>query len=399
MLSKEEVKKMLTDFESDRIERTISIKEDKIGEAACAFSNDYPNYKEPGYIFLGANDDGTINGMKITDGHLQTIGGIRSNGNVLPQPSLTVSEIFTFDEGDIVVIEVFPAFHPPVRYKGKCFIRVGPRKAIANETEERRLSEKRTSTARSFDALPFNDSKIDSLNLDLFKSNYLTLAIDKQTLIENNRTIEEKLASLRFYDLVRSCPTNAGHLLFGVDPEFYLPGAYIQYTKLPGEVLTPEIEYEKKFSGPLITELNSVDEFIKGNVIKSRVIQIDSMREEQVYNYPLWALREFIMNAIMHRDYESNSPIYIYEFTDRIEIINSGGLFGEVRPENFPNASDYRNPVLAEAMKTMGYVNRFNFGVRNAQQKLLENGSPQAEFNLGLMTKFQVSIQIHPNWL
>ncbi len=398
MLSKEEIKELLLDLESDRMERTISIREDKIGEAVCSFSNDYPNHKKPGYIFLGVNDDGSIAGMTIGDGQLQTIGGIRANGNILPQPSLTVSDVYKFDEGDVVVIEVFPSFHPPVRFKGKCCIRIGPRKAIANEAEERRLSEKRTSTAKTFDARPFPNSRIEDLDVNIFKSTYLPQAVDKETLEINNRSIEEKLASLRLFDLVHQCPTNAGILLLAFDPLFYINGAYIQYIKLAGTELTPEIEYEKRFSGALISELNNVDEFVKSNIVKSKVIQTNSMREDQIYNYPFWTLREFVMNAIMHRDYESNAPTYIYEFSDRIEIINSGGLYGEARPENFPNASDYRNPVIAEVMKTMGYVNRFNFGVKNAQGKLEENGSPQAEFKLDITTKFQVTIKIHPDW-
>ncbi|MEM9685993.1 MAG: RNA-binding domain-containing protein, partial [Bacteroidota bacterium] len=182
MLSKEEIKELLLDLESDRMERTISIREDKIGEAVCSFSNDYPNHKRPGYIFLGVNDDGSIAGMTIGDGQLQTIGGIRANGNILPQPSLTVSDVHKFDEGDVVVIEVFPSFHPPVRFKGKCCIRIGPRKALANEAEERRLSEKRTSTAKTFDARPFPNSRIEDLDINMFKSTYLPQAIDKETL-------------------------------------------------------------------------------------------------------------------------------------------------------------------------------------------------------------------------
>lgn len=62
------------------------------------------------------------------------------------------------------------------------------------------------------------------------------------------------------------------------------------------------------------------------------------------------------MNAVMHRSYESNAPIYIYEYANRIEIVNPGGLFGEATLQNFPNASDYRNIVLAEAMKVLGFV-------------------------------------------
>jgi predicted HTH transcriptional regulator len=85
------------------------------------------------------------------------------------------------------------------------------------------------------------------------------------------------------------------------------------------------------------------------------------------------------MNAIMHRDYESNAPVKFYQFTDRIEIVNPGGLYGNARPENFPNVNDYRNPVIAEAMKVLGYVNRFNRGIARVKVELKENG------NLGQM--------------
>jgi len=111
-----------------------------------------------------------------------------------------------------------------------------------------------------------------------------------------------------------------------------------------------------------------------------------------------WALRELAMNAIIHRNYESNAPIYVYEFTDRIEIINPGGLFGEVTPQNFPNASDYRNVVLAEALKILGYVNRFNYGVKRAKMELEKNGNGEPDFDLSLTTKFKVTIPINQDW-
>jgi ATP-dependent DNA helicase RecG len=234
--------------------------------------------------------------------------------------------------------------------------------------------------------------------VDLFRINYLPYAIDKETLVENGRTKEQQLASLRFFDIRENCPTNAGILLFGLNPEFYMPGAYIQYVKFSGEEMTSDVEYEKKFSGPLISELRSVDEFIKGNIIKDRPIKSGSFQEEVIRNYPYWALRELMMNAIMHRSYESNAPVYIYEFSNRIEIINPGGLFGEATPENFPNASDYRNVVLAEALKVLGYVNRFNYGVTRAIHELVKNGNGEPVFNLSLVTKFKVVIHINRQW-
>lgn len=390
---------MLSDMESDRLERTISHREDKIGPAVCAFANDFANHKKPGYILLGVTDKGEIAGKEIDDAILQSLGDIRSNGNILPQPAMIVSPVYHFSSGDVVVIEVLPSDIPPVRHKGKCWIRVGPRKAIASPTEERILSEKRISIAKTYDQQPCKGARLEDMSVELFKLTYLPQSVDKETLTENNRDTKEQLASLRLYDTVHDCPTNAGILLLGINPLFFIKGAYIQYVKFDDANMSPEnIAYEQVFSGALVTELRNFDEFIRKNIIQSRPIRNDSFQEEVIFNYPLWALRELVMNAIMHRDYESNAPIYIYEFSDRIEIINPGGLYGDARPENFPNASDYRNPELASAMKVLGYVNRFNFGVKNAQEALRKNKNPEAEFDLSLITKFYVKIRISKLW-
>ena len=397
-MTEEEVVKLMADMESDWIERTRSTADDKLGQAICAFSNDFPNHQHSGYLLLGVNDDGTLSGKKWTDADLQKIGGMKTNGKILPQPSIVVSQVFNFEGGDVVIIEVKPSTYPPVRYDGRCWIRVGPRRDKASLEEERILTERRVSYAKTYDLVPALGSNVEDLSVELFKINYLPSAIDKETLAENGRTTEEQLASLRFYDTKEECPTNAGILMFGLNPEFYLPGAYIQYVKFSGEEMTSDVEFEKKFSGALITELRQLDDFIKGNVVKERPVKTDSFQEDTVRNYPYWALRELTMNAVMHRSYESNAPIYIYEFSNRIEIINPGGLYGEATPQNFPNASDYRNVVLAEAMKVLGYVNRFNYGVKRAKEELINNGNGEPDFDLTLTTKFKVTIPINQQW-
>ena len=398
MLSVEEIQKMMVDLESDRIERTISFREDKLGPAVCALSNDFANHKKAGYILMGVNDDGTVNGMKIGDEELLKIGNIKSNGNVLPQPSIVVSEILSIDGGDVVALEVKPSLYPPVRYDGRCWIRIGPRKSKATIEEERILIERRAAYAKTFDLVPALGSSINDLIVDYFKITYLPLAVDEDTLRENGRSTEEQLAALRFFDIDSNCPTNGAILLFGSRPLFQIPGAYTQYVKFNGKDMTNDVEFEKVFSGPLVSELKVIDDFIKNNIIKQRPIKNESFREQTLFNYPYWALRELVMNAIMHRSYESNAPIYIYEFTDRIVIINPGGLYGDVNAENFPNTSDYRNIVIAEAMKRLGYVNRFNYGVKRAVDELTKNGNGPAEFDLGLITKFKVTIPINPKW-
>ena len=99
-----------------------------------------------------------------------------------------------------------------------------------------------------------------------------------------------------------------------------------------------------------------------------------------------------MLNAIMHRLLESNAPIRFYEYDAHLEITNPGGLYGQSRPENFPCVNDYRNPIIAEAMKVLGYVNMFNHGIGAVQDELKANGNIKADFISDQVTHFQVLI-------
>ena len=102
------------------------------------------------------------------------------------------------------------------------------------------------------------------------------------------------------------------------------------------------------------------------------------------------------MNAVCHRDYTGNGPVQFYQYDNRIEILNPGGLYGKATPENFPRVNDYRNPVIAEGMRVLGYVNRYSWGVSEVRDKLEENGNGLPEFDLNLVTAFLVKENISP---
>lgn len=378
MLTQVELIALLTDIESDRVERTISTNNtDKFGQAICAFANDLPNHRQPSYLLIGVRDNGTLSGLSVTDDLLKNLGSIRSDGNILPQPYMNVSK-FSLTGGDVAVVEVFPSDLPPVRYKGSVHIRVGPRKAIANEQEERILSERRVALARSFDARPCAEAALDDLAMGQFDV-YRREAIDQDTIAANHRPVEHQLASLRLFDPERACPTHAGILLFGKNPRFFLPGAYVQYLKLPGTDLTDVPEDQAEISGDLHSVLRELEGRLK-LLIHTTMRPVSSLEEKLLPDYPEWALRELLMNAVMHRNYDSNTPTRFYSFNDHIEIQSPGGLYGEVTPENFPTRNSYRNPVIAEAMKSLGFVNRFGYGVQRAQALLTQNGNPPAVF-------------------
>ena len=285
---------------------------------------------------------------------------------------------FVLQGGDIAVVEVLPSDLPPVRYKGRVWVRVGPRRAIANEQEERILSERRVARARSFDARPCREAGIEEIALGQFDA-YRREAIDPEIIAANQRSVEQQLASLRLYDPEFSCPTHAGILLFGKNPRFYLPGAYVQYLKLPENDLTDAPVDQAEISGDLHSVLKELEGRVR-LIIQTSLKEGPGFEERLVADYPEWALRELLMNAVMHRNYDSNTPIRFYVFADHVEIQSPGGLYGEATAENFPLRNSYRNPVIAEAMKSLGFVNRFGYGVQRAQALLKKNGNPPAEY-------------------
>ena len=379
MLTTDQLRALMAGLESDRVEKTISTKNtDKFGEAICAFANDFPGHRQPGYLLVGVADDGKASGLVVTDEILRTLGELRSNVNLEPLPAMTVRK-YAVDGGDVAVVEVMPSDLPPVRYKGRVWIRVGPSRRGANQQEERILSERRAALQRTFDARPCHGCTTRELVLDLFLVGYLPAAVARDVIEENNRGRNEQMASLRFYDLGADCPTNAGALLFAKEPLRWIPGATIQFVRWAGTTMADDAVAARRFTGDLLTVLRDIDSFISLPT-QSYPVATSALRERTETDYPPVAIRELLLNAIMHRSYESNAPVHFYWYDDRIEIQNPGGLYGMASPENFPRQTDYRNPVIAEAMATLGYVNTFGRGVIRAQDALRKNGNPEAEF-------------------
>lgn len=378
-MTEQELRAIIADHESDRIELTVSTtNSDKFAEAICAFANDLPNHGAPGYLVIGVNDSRRFAGLTVTDALMQTLGGLRSDGNIQPLPELRVEKVVT-SEGEAAVVIVEPSPLPPVRYKGRVCIRIGARRAYATEAEERRLTERRVSHARTFDAQPALGSSLGDLALPLFLIDYRPNVVAPEVIEENNRSSEQQLASLRFFDVRQGCPTNAGILLFGLDVRHWLPGAYIQFLRVDGESLAADVLNERELSGDLLTVLRELDALVDAQ-LEQFPIAISGLQEKTVESYPRVAVRELLMNAVMHRDYASTAPLRITWLSDRVEIQSPGGLYGEASPENFPDQTSYRNPVVAEALKALGYVNRYGRGVARARAALAANGSPEPEF-------------------
>jgi ATP-dependent DNA helicase RecG len=163
-----------------------------------------------------------------------------------------------------------------------------------------------------------------------------------------------------------------------------VPCDYIQFLRIDGTTLTDPIKDAEDVDGQLGQIIARLDQKMEAH-IQTAVEVMSGPVESRRPDYPLVALQQLARNAVMHRTYEStNAPIRITWFNDRIEIQNPGGPFGQVTRQNFgkPGVVDYRNPHLAEALKVLGYVQRFGVGIQLAQESLRRNGNPPAKFTV-----------------
>ena len=383
----EELIQIIAYGESDHVEFKQSLSGDaseKIREAICAFANDLPNYEKPGFVFIGVRNDKTIVGLSDADQVIEQLSHMKSDGHILPLPSMTV-EKHTLENKEVVVVRVEPADSPPVRCKGVIRIRTGSRRDIATAQDERILTEKRRYKDIPFDLQPIPTSGLSDLNLVHFEHEYLTQAVNPDILAVNERTLEERLAATKMIASVdEPFATVMGILVLGKNPQDFLPGAYVQFLKIGGSELTDEILDNEAIRGAIPDQIRRLDDKLRAH---NRIaVDITSGPiEKRTALYPIEAVQQITGNAIMHRTYEAtNAPVRVYWYDDRIEVLSPGGAYGTVTAGNFgdPRFTDYRNPNLAEAMRILGYVQRFGVGITIARRLLREAGHPEPEFEI-----------------
>jgi len=381
----EELESLLNDTESDRAERKESFQGDapkKGRQAVCAFANDLPNHNEAGVLFIGAKDDGTPSGIAITDQLLRSLADIKTDGNILPLPVLSVEKRF-LKGTELAVVTVMPSDMPPVKYEGRIWIRTGPRRSIANEQEERILIEKRRYKNIPFDIYPVPSAKISDLSKLIFENEFLPAAFAPDVLEANGRSYADRLATCKMTASPDdTTPTVLGLLALGKNPQDFLPGSYIQFLRIDGIELADPVIDEEGIGGAAVDMLRRSEEKLKAhNRTAVDIVSAPTHRKE--LPYPPAAIQQILYNAVLHRTYErTNAPVRVYWFNDRIEISSPGGPYGNVTCENFgrPGITDYRNPNLADILKTFGFVQSFGRGIAIAKKTMLENGNPEPEF-------------------
>ncbi len=228
-LDDEELTRVIEAGEDSRVEFKRSLTgsaPDRIREAVCAFANDLSGSGRPGVVIVGMKDDGTPADISVTDETLRALTDMRSDGNILPPPTL-LAEKRLYRGSEVAVLTVLPSDSPPVRYKGVVHIRGDPRRGIATAQEERILNERRQYGDRPFDIAPVPGTGANELHRRRSEEEYRPNAVARDPLQANERTFDERLAAAKMTASVDDGrATILGLPVLGRRPRDFIPGAY-----------------------------------------------------------------------------------------------------------------------------------------------------------------------------
>lgn len=188
-------------------------------------------------------------------------------------------------------------------------------------------------------------------------------------------------------------PTYAGLLLFGRTPQRWLPAAQILAARFSGHSFGERF-IKEEINGSITTQLQQAEKFLRSNL--QSVVRMIGLSHQEVLEYPFDAVRELIVNAIAHRDYNlQGDSIHLNIFVDRLEVTSPGSLPGPITIDNLLAARYSRNPVIVQVLADLGYVERLGYGLDRVVTAMRENSLSPPRFEETAGT-FRVTLHSTP---
>lgn len=184
-------------------------------------------------------------------------------------------------------------------------------------------------------------------------------------------------------------PTQAGLLLFGRDPQQWLPQAQITIAVYPG--LHMEDQFARaEVQGSLPEQARQAEAFLRRHM--TRQVALNALQRQEQHAYPLGAVREMIVNALAHRDYSIRGDnIRLLLFANRLECYSPGRLPGHITVENIHNERFSRNAVLVQGLFDLGFIERLGYGINRIVAMAADEGLPEPHF-VEMVAGFQVTL-------
>jgi ATP-dependent DNA helicase RecG len=249
------------------------------------------------------------------------------------------------------------------------------------------MADRKNSRPKNEDANGMAESQVvagatfNDLDLEKVRSYLATL---DETADDRSNTADDPAKRLESLGLVHNVaaeyrPTTVALLLFGKQPQKYLPQASIKLARFRGTDVDGIIADRKEVFGTLDKLIEDTARFVTNNMrVQGR---IDGLYRADVPEYPLVAVREAITNAVAHRDYSiMGQKVTVRMFDDRLEVESPGGLAGSVTLETLGQKRYSRNPLLARLMYELRLIEEMGTGIRRMRRAMAELGSPAPDF-------------------
>ncbi|MEA3437241.1 MAG: putative DNA binding domain-containing protein [Thermodesulfobacteriota bacterium] len=359
--------------ESLEFKESLRLKEE-IGQAVSAFST-----ANGGSILIGVSDEGTIIGIDIGRNTLEELANyIKRNTDPAIFPSVKILDV----EGKkIIVIDVKESAEKPVFFKKHAYKRVGKTNQRISSSEMRKLA-KESGERVYWDEQVCEEAKLEDIDEEKVKS-YLEkrqeirgvkkpLKMDLKTLLLNIKAAKEVNGEIRM--------TNAGILFFAENPQRFVLQSQLRLARFAGKELTRDFLDRLDCSGAIWEQIEQAEDFIRRNIRLFGFRTGFSFGRIDKLEYPMKAIREGVINALIHRNYYEPADTRVMIFDDRIEIVNPGSFPEGVTPEK-PRHIPV-NPVLCQLMYDVGFIEKYGTGIYIIKELCEEYGIPGPEYEI-----------------
>jgi ATP-dependent DNA helicase RecG len=369
-------------------------------EAACGLLN-----ARGGIILVGVNPAGRVVGVKEADAQLQALQR-RLSEAISPPAALSVT-VQEAGGKNLLVIDVPEGLEKPYVCRGRIMVRRGTAVVPASASELSFLIGQRGQTEGRWERLPALGVEEDDLEAVLIEKVARTIeetrgyAIDKTTKKkpipepprvkpsrlfrhgpDRPRKVKKILERFGLYQAGKF--TNAALVLFGKDPAERYPQTRVRAARFQGDDRANFLD-NKVFEGNLFALLEALTSFLKANIPVVSTFEPNQLQRRDRLAYPFPAVREALVNALVHRDYSAfDGGMSVAVYDSRVEFWNSGRLPDDMTVEDLRTTHPSRpiNPDIAQVCFLYGLMERWGIGTQKIIRACMESGLPEPDWRL-----------------
>lgn len=382
-MTKKEIKSLIKETENIELKSSLGSMEEII-ETVSAFAN-----TSGGKVLVGVDNVGKVIGVQIGKGTLETLANrIAQNTDPKIHPHISVEKI---DGKEIIIIEVKESLDRLVLAFGRPFKRVGKATVKMSKDEYERLILEKHKDKFQFDNQICEEAKLKDIDQKKIRT-YLKLR-------QKNRNISSqiKMPLNQFLSNLKAVsdkkPTNAGILFFGKNPLNLISHAQLRLVRIKGVKIYGNILDRLDCEGTLWEMVDQAEDFLRKSIRLLGFRTEQSFRREDRFEYPIRALREAIINGLIHRDYFNLADVRVFIFDDRVEIVSPGPFPQGVSPKK-PEHKPV-NKILSSLMYDIGYIEKYGSGIYLENELCLKNKNPKPVYEIdSVQTKVTFKSQV-----